>query len=215
MRGATAATGIVAVIRAVRWIAYGGIAAVALAWAGLWLARECGFLPRQVPVATEAIGGPFALVAGDGRVVTDATYRGRWLLMFFGYTHCPDVCPMAMSEISRALDALGPLAQRVQPLFISVDPERDTPAALREFFQALDPRIEGLSGSPAQIADAARAYRVFYRRVGDGPDYTVDHSAVIYAMDPDGVFATHFTHETPGERIAERMRALIGARRPS
>lgn len=202
-------------MRIIRWLAYAGLGAIGLAWAGLWLARECGLWPASHVVAPEMIGGPFQLIAGDGRAVSDADYRGRWRLMFFGYTHCPDVCPMAMTEISLALDALGPLAARVQPLFVSVDPGRDTPAVLRDFFHALDPRIEGLTGTPEQIAAAARAFRVFYRRVGDGPDYTIDHSAVIYALDPDGTFAAHFTHETPGARMAERLRGLIAARRPS
>ena len=196
-------------LKRVRLAAYAAIGLIAGAWGGWWIASACGWLPQPALVATSAIGGPFTLVDQNGRTVTDQTFRGRWMLIFFGYTRCPDACPLALTEMSQALDALGPLAERVQPLFVSVDPERDTPENMRGFFEAFDPRILGLSGSAEQVAAAARAYRAFYRRVDQGSDYTMDHSTLLYVMAPDGRYVTAFTHQTGGEVVGERLRALV------
>jgi protein SCO1/2 len=198
-------------LRAVRVAAFTAIGAIAGVWAGWWIAAACGWLPQPVVSAPVAIGGPFALTDMNGRAVTDQTFRGRWLLVFFGYTHCPDACPLAITEIADALDRLGPLAAQVQPLFISIDPERDTPAELRAFFDSFDPRVLALSGTPAQVAAAARAYRVYYARHGDGPEYSVDHSTLLYVMDPAGRYVAHFTHESGGEAVARRLQTLIAA----
>src|SRR5262249_18324646 len=127
------------------------------------------------------------------------------------YTHCPDACPLALSEMSETLDRLGPLAGRVQPLFVSVDPERDTPDALRGMLESFDPRILGLSGTPEQVASAARAYHAYYERHGDGADYAVDHSTLLYVMDPQGHYVTHFTHTSGADVVAPRLQALIAA----
>jgi protein SCO1/2 len=202
-------------LRAARVAAFAGIGAFGVAWAGWWIAAACGWLPQPVigapAIGSPAIGGPFALTDMHGRAVTDQTFRGKWMLVFFGYTHCPDACPLALSEMSDALDRLGPLAERVQPVFVTVDPERDTPETLRALLDSFDPRILGLSGTPAQVAEAARAYRVFYARHGDGPSYAVDHSTLLYVMDPSGRYITHFTHETGGEAVVQRLQALIAA----
>ena len=137
------------------------------------------------------VGGPFALVDGDGRTVTDRDFRGKYMLVYFGYTFCPDVCPTSLNTVSDALDRLGPKADKIQALFISVDPARDTPQVVKQYAAAFGPRIKGLTGSPAQIEIAGKAYRVYYKehRTGTGPgDYTMDHSSVLYLMGPDGAF---------------------------
>lgn len=159
-----------------------------------------------------SIGGPFALVDQDGRARTDADFRGRYMMIYFGYTFCPDVCPTALSDMIVALDELGPLAAQVQPIFITVDPARDTVEKLKTYVPNFHSRLIGLSGSEAQITAVARAYRVYYAKSEDpkaGSDYLMDHSSVIYLMDPKGRYVTHFNHATAPEKIAERLRELI------
>jgi len=156
------------------------------------------------------IGGPFALIDQDGRAVTDATYRGKWLLVYFGYTYCPDACPTALNDMAAALDDLGPRRAHVQPLLITIDPERDTPAVLKDYTAAFQAGIVGLTGSAAQIAQAAKAYGVYYKREGGtGRDYLMAHSSVIYLMDPAGHFVANFSHETPPETIAAKLREVV------
>lgn len=158
------------------------------------------------------IGGPFRLSAADGREVTDADFRGRWMLVYFGYTNCPDACPTALQDIANALDSLGPEAKRkVAVVFITVDPERDTPAVMRDYVTAFAAPITGLSGTPEQIAAAAKAYRVYYAKhpKADG-GYDMDHSSVIYVMDPRGRFVANFTHETAPDAMAAKLRTLMG-----
>ena len=158
------------------------------------------------------IGGPFALVDQDGDSRTDMDFRGRYMMIYFGYTFCPDVCPTALSDMIAAVDELGPLAERVQPVFITVDPARDTPETLKRYVPSFHPRLVGLSGSQAQITAAAKAYRVYYAKADDpaaGPDYLMDHSSIIYLMDPEGRYVTHFSHGTGPREIAERLRALV------
>ncbi|MBV8169894.1 MAG: SCO family protein [Alphaproteobacteria bacterium] len=164
----------------------------------------------------EPIGGPFALVDQTGARRTDADFRGKILLVYFGFTYCPDVCPTDLQEIAGALDRLGPDAAAVQPLFITLDPERDTPAHLKDYVALFHPRLVGLTGSAAAIKDAARAYRAYYAKVPldgvkqDG-DYTVDHSAFIYLMGRDGGYLGFFPPGTPAELIAGTLRPLVGA----
>ena len=158
------------------------------------------------------IGGPFALVDQDGRTRTDADFRGNYMMIYFGYSFCPDVCPTALSDMIAAVDELGPLGLRIQPVFITVDPERDTPRALKRYVPSFHPRLVGLSGSQAQITAVAKVYRVYYAKVADpaaGPDYLMDHSSIIYLMDPKGRYVTHFSHGTGPQQIAERLRALV------
>ncbi len=166
----------------------------------------------QQPTATNEavpIGGAFTLVDEDGRTVTDQTYRGKWLIVFFGFTHCPDVCPTALNDLALVLDGLGPLAQSVQPLFITVDPERDTPDVMKDYTDAFHPAIVGLTGTPAQVAEAAKVYRVYYRKVPQGDDYTMDHSGITYVMTPDGRFATHFSPNAGVDTMVAKLRTLI------
>jgi protein SCO1/2 len=174
---------------------------------GIWPGGDRPGLPSI------AIGGPFTLETSDGTITTEKTYRDKWQLVYFGYTLCPDACPTALNEIAGALEKLGPLAGKVQPLFITVDPARDTPKVMGEYVSAFDRRIVGLTGTPDEIAAAARAYRVYYAKVADkdAPDgYLMDHSSVIYVMRPgDGRFVATFTHETTADQMAERLKKLI------
>jgi protein SCO1/2 len=156
-----------------------------------------------------SVGGPFTLVDGDGRTVTDRDYRGKWLVVYFGFTFCPDACPTALNKIAESLDALGPDAARVQPLFITIDPERDTPPVMKQYVAAFDSRIVGLTGTPQQIAAVAKAYRTYYQRVGDGPNYTMDHSTGIYLVDPDGRFNSLLPHDLTGQEMAKRLKELL------
>ncbi|WP_237477999.1 SCO family protein [Lichenibacterium dinghuense] len=142
--------------------------------------------------AASGIGGPFALVDGDGRPVTEASFAGEPTLVFFGYTHCPDVCPTTLDAISQTLTALGP-DKRVRALFVTLDPERDTPAVMKDYLSSFDPRIVGLTGSQAAVDKIAHEYRVYAKKVptGDG-GYSVDHTGVVYLMDGRGNFVESF-----------------------
>jgi len=160
--------------------------------------------------APAAIGGPFELTDQAGRTVTDNNMKGRPTLIFFGYTHCPDVCPTSLFEMSEVLRAMGKDADRINAYFISVDPERDTTAAIRDYLSSFDPHLEGLTGSPDQVAKVISAYRVFARKVPmkDG-DYTMDHTALIYLMDRDGKFVAPFNlKRTPEQAAADLKRYL-------
>lgn len=185
-------------------LAPAAVLAVGLAGAGAWLLSA-----EEPPVP---IGGPFRLQDGTGRTVTEQDFRGRWTLVYFGYTHCPDACPMALQNMANAMDLLPPgLRERVALLFITVDPERDTPAVVRDYVSAFHAPITGLSGTPEQVVQVLRAYRVYAAKApGKEGDYTVDHSSILYVMDPRGRFAANLTHEAPPERIAERLKALAG-----
>ena len=156
------------------------------------------------------IGGHFALSTPDGRRVTDTTFRGKWLLVYFGYTSCPDVCPTTLSAMALALDKLGPLADKVQPVFITVDPERDTSKIVGEYVKDFDPRFVGLVGSPQEIGAAAQEFHVYYRvrQLGNN-EYVVDHSSFIYLIDPNGAFVRLLTGDLPGHQLADELRKLM------
>jgi|UniRef100_UPI003703D2B4 protein SCO1/2 len=167
----------------------------------LWLHQ------RQGPT----VGGPFQLVnAATGREVSDQDFRGKWLLVFFGYTHCPDVCPTTLSNIAEAMSQLGPLAEHIQPLFITVDPERDTLPVLIDYTGAFDPRILGLSGSANQIASAAKAYQIYYAKRVIGDDYYMDHTATILVVRPDGSHSASILSTAGPTDITRKLRQLIG-----
>jgi protein SCO1/2 len=155
--------------------------------------------------APAAIGGPFQLTDQSGQTVTDKSMLGRPTLIFFGFTHCPDVCPTSLFEISEVLKAMGGDADRVNAYFISVDPERDTAAAMKDYLSSFDPRLKDLTGSPEQVAKVISAYRVYAKKVPlkDG-DYTMDHTALIYLMDRDGRFVSPFNlNRTPEAAAAD------------
>jgi protein SCO1/2 len=173
--------------------------------ATLWL---LGGLRSAAPPA--AIGGPFQLVDQTGQTVTEKNLQGRPSIIFFGFTHCPDVCPTSLFEMSEVLRAMGKDADRVNAFFVSVDPERDTPAAMKDYLSSFDPHLKGLTGDAKDIAKMTTAYRVYAKKVPlkDG-DYTMDHTALIYLMDRDGRFVAPFNlKRTPEEAAAELKRYL-------
>jgi protein SCO1 len=158
------------------------------------------------------IGGPFTLVGKDGKPVTDQAFRGKYMLVFFGFTHCPDICPAELQVIAASLDELGPKANEIIPIFITLDPERDTPQIVSDYVMNFGPRFVGLSGSPEAIAEAAKAYRVSYAKFQEDPaksDYSIDHSALVYLMGKDGEYVTHFAYGTPAAKIAETLRRYL------
>lgn len=170
---------------------------------------------NRSPTATPAAAAPrfighFALSTTDGRSVTDQSYRGKWLVVYFGYTFCPDICPTALEAISVALQQLGPLADKVQPVFITIDPERDTSAVMANYVKSFDPRIIPLLGTPEQTTAAAKDYHVYYavRKFGDN-GYTLDHSTFIYVIDPSGTFVRLLTSDVPGHQLADELRQLL------
>lgn len=188
------------------------VAILGLAFAGRMVLFDDQAAPGQ-SAALPTIGGPFSLTDHDGRPVTDADYRGQYMLVFFGYTYCPDVCPTALTTMAAAMERLPPEAEkRVTPLFISVDYERDTPEALKAYVSNFHPRAVGLTGSKEQVEAAAKAYRVYYAKAEqkDAP-YLMDHSSIVYLMGPDGKFLTHFNHMTPPEQMAETVAKFVKA----
>ena len=165
---------------------------------------------RRLPPAPSAIGGPFSLTATDGSTVSDQTYAGKWELIYFGYTFCPDACPTALGDISLALEKLGPASAQVKPLFITVDPKRDTRAVLSDYLKSFDPRITGLTGSEAETTATAAAYHVYVKPQPDGGrDYLVDHSAYVYVMDPHGKFVDVIDGATAGDAMAARVQEMM------
>ncbi len=190
-------------------LAVGAVAALALFPA----ARERLLSPLKVTTVGQAlIGGPFTLTDHTGRRVTDQDYRGSFMLVMFGFTFCPDICPSELQLISAALDKLGPKGNRVVPIFISIDPERDNPTQLAMYVKSFHPRLIGLTGTPEEVATAAKAYRVYAKKVPDpksSAGYTMDHSALIYLMGPDGTYRTHFTPGISVDALAERLGKLL------
>jgi protein SCO1 len=178
-----------------------------------WLVLSQGGQGPAVQTSGKAlIGGPFALVDPTGKTVTDQDFRGRYMLVFFGFTHCPDICPAELQVMSAALDALGPKADSVVPIFITLDPERDTQAAMGAYVKNFGPRFVGLTGSSEQIAAAAKAYRVAYSKFQQdktSSDYSIDHSALVYLMGKDGEYITHFAYGTPASQMTETLRRYL------
>jgi protein SCO1/2 len=163
------------------------------------------------PVAlTSTVGGPFSLTDQNAKPVTDQDLKGHPFLVFFGFTHCPDVCPTTLFEVSEILRALGPQAKDVRALFVTVDPERDTPAVLKDYLSSFDPRVIGVTGDPDGIAAIEKSYRVYAKKVPlEGGNYTMDHSAVVYLMDKNGRFVAPFRMKRrPEEAAAEIERHL-------
>ena len=167
------------------------------------------------PPPLEALfGGPFALTGHDGRAVTDRTFRGHFALLYFGYTFCPDLCPTNLLTVAAALDELGPEAERVQPLFVTVDPERDDLPALRDYMAHFGPRFLALRGTPAQTRAVLKAWRIHRRKVpseAGADDYLVDHATLTFLMGPDGKFRTLFPHDTPAAKMAATLRRYLAA----
>jgi protein SCO1/2 len=169
-----------------------------------------GRSPSPIGPAIAAVGGPFHLEDQNGKPVTDADMKGRPFLVFFGFTHCPDICPTTMFDISQVLHKLGKDADRTGALFITVDPERDTPAALKDYLSNFDPHLRGLTGDQAAINAAIKAYRVYAKKVPlEGGDYTMDHTAVVYLMDKNGHFVAPFNLKQTPEAAADELRRYL------
>lgn len=167
---------------------------------------------QETSVGKASVGGPFTLTDHTGRRVTDKDFRGKYMLVYFGFTFCPDVCPTGLQVMAAALEQLGPKAEQITPIFISVDPERDTPEQLAQYVSSFHPRLVGLTGTPEEIQAVAKAYRVYYRKVKDEKstaEYTIDHTSIIYLMDPNGEFVAHFTHATPVDVMVEKLQKVL------
>jgi protein SCO1/2 len=202
-------------LKIVRYAAFALIAVLLVGWGAVWL-RGSGMKLDDLGVAMPggvSMGGPFTLVNTNGETVTDKTYRGRWMLVYFGYTYCPDVCPTELQTMVSALDRVGTLAERVVPIFVTIDPERDTPAALAEYVKLFDERLVGLTGSKDQISAATRAYRVYYARAKakDTTDYLMDHSSFIYLIGPDGGFRALYRQGMGPQELADSLASRIAS----
>lgn len=165
----------------------------------------------QMPAGL-SLGGPFRLVDEQAREVTEQDFAGRWMLVYFGYTYCPDVCPTELGTMAAALDAMPQAAaEQVTPVFITIDPDRDTPNVLADYVQRFHPRLRGLTGTPAQVAEAARRYRVYFARArsADSTDYLMDHSSFIYLAGPDSRVRALYRPETRPEEMAAAIAAQL------
>jgi cytochrome oxidase Cu insertion factor (SCO1/SenC/PrrC family) len=195
---------------------------IGIAGAALGLAAAIALLPdlreRLLPSVGQQvtgkalIGGAFTLTDNTGKHVTDQDFHGKYTLVFFGFTSCPDICPAGLQLIAGALQKLGTKAQLITPIFISVDPQRDTPEKLAAYVKNFDPRLVGLTGTPEEIAAVAKAYKVYYAKVPskERPDnYTMDHTSIIYVMDPKGEFVTHFTPSTSVDDMAAKLDKIV------
>jgi protein SCO1/2 len=222
-------------LRTLRLIAFALLLVIGAAWGIAWFGRAPGesiadaFMRRiaavtglDMPAPSAggiqlaqgvALGGSFSLTDHAGRAVTDRDFAGRPLLVYFGFTYCPDVCPTELGTIAAALDLLGPAGERVTPILITIDPERDTPEALGNYVALFHPRLVGLTGTAEQIAQVARAYRVYYAKVQprDSTQYLMDHSSFIYLVGPDGRVRSLFRPQTSPEAIAAAVTAQLRA----
>ena len=192
-----------------------GVIAAAAA-AGFAIANYSGLLGSQSVVESigmPKVGGPFALVDQDNKPVTDATYRGKVMVVYFGYTFCPDVCPTELAKIATAVDSLGKDADQVAPIFITVDPTRDTPDKMKSYVEQFDKRMIGLTGSADQVSQVAKEYRVYSAKSGDtsGQYYLVDHTSFIYLMDRTGKYSGIARPDDPPEALAASIRDLLKA----
>ena len=186
----------------------------ALGGAALLLITRGTPVPQVATSGKALIGGPFTLVDQSGKTVTDKDFRGRYMLVFFGFTHCPDVCPAELQVMADALGQLGPKAAEILPVFITLDSERDTPQAVGAYVKNFGPNFVGLTGSPEAIAAAAKAYRVSfskfeYKDNNGQSGYSIDHSTLLYLMDKNGEYITHFSYGTPATNMAETLRRYL------
>lgn len=167
--------------------------------------------PDAVASGQPAVGGDFQLVDQDGRPVDQTLLNGKWSLVFFGFTYCPDYCPTTLGTLAAVRQQLGDQAENLQIVFVSIDPARDTPQALKDYLSSdgFPPNVIGLTGTPDQVAQAARAYRAYYQKVGEGEGYTMNHSLTIYLMGPDGRFRSALNHDLGPDRSAEIIRRAM------
>ena len=170
---------------------------------------------RQLPIGSGValVGGPFTMVNQKGETVTDKNFLGKPMLLFFGFTYCPDICPTELQVMAAALDELGSASDDIQPIFVTVDPERDTPEVMANYVSNFGPRFTGLTGTPQQVAEMAGQYRIFYAKLDNPKDpknYLMDHSAIIYLMGPDGKFLKHFSYSTDAKALASGLKQALG-----
>ncbi|MBX9931636.1 MAG: SCO family protein [Methylobacterium sp.] len=184
--------------------------AFALGLVGLVAAAVLILVPGAQQTATSSVGGPFTLTTQDGKRVTERDFTGSAHLVFFGFTHCPDICPTTLQQIGDVLKALGNKGRDTKALFIAVDPERDTPEALKAYLASFDPRIVGLTGTPEEVNAAVKAYRAYVRKVPTkGDDYTMDHTALVYIMDAKNRFVTALNLTRPPEQSAAELAKFL------
>jgi cytochrome oxidase Cu insertion factor (SCO1/SenC/PrrC family) len=172
------------------------------------LVMRHGATPGVTQTGKALIGGPFTLTNQNGERVTDETFRGKYMLVSFGYTYCPDICPAELQLMANAMDLLGPKADQLTPIFITIDPQRDTVSQLKSYVENFHPRMVGLTGTEEEIKKAASAYRVYYAKADNASsatDYLMDHSTFLYLMDPQGEYVTHFPYGITREKLAERI----------
>ncbi|KAB2851702.1 MAG: SCO family protein [Hyphomicrobiaceae bacterium] len=167
---------------------------------------------KSLTTGRALVGGPFTLTSHTGKRVSDKDFAGRYMLIYFGFTYCPDVCPSGLQVMAAAIDKLGPKGQKIVPILITVDPERDTPEQLAKYVGQFHPRLVGLTGSTEEVRQVAKAYRVYYNKVKDEKStagYTVDHSALFLLMDPEGNYAAHFSHGTNVDVMTKRLDEVV------
>ena len=167
------------------------------------------FLNDRKMAETLSVGGPFKLIGTDGQEVTEAALKGKYSVFFFGFTFCPDACPTALNTFSLMMEKLGADADRVQPVFVSIDPARDTPQVMKEYLASFDPRIIGLTGTPEAIAETARIFRVYYKKSGEDEYYLMDHSTAIIVMDPDFHYAGVLNGAMPADEMTTRLQEIM------
>lgn len=216
-------------IRIVRWTASAIVVVILGFWALVWIGGGSPTAPLRrlaslagIPAGEGggvglpdgvSLGGPFTLTDQHGKVVTQADFRGKWMLLYFGYTYCPDICPTELQAITSALQLLGPDGKDLVPVFVTVDPERDTPQVLDHYLKLFSDRLVGLTGTPQQIADIARRYRVYYAKVTpkDSSTYLMNHSSFIYLVGPDGRFRALFQGGIAPADLARELKAKLSA----
>jgi len=195
-------------MKAIRYAAWAMIAVLAAVVGFLLLSGDSG--RKALEVAKIKLGGPFELVRADGTAITDKDISGAPHAMFFGFTHCPEICPTTLYEAAGWLQKLGPDGNRLKIYFVSVDPERDTPEVLKEYVASFDPRITGITGTPDRIAKVLADYRVYAKRVDlEGGDYTMDHTATVYLMRADGSFAGTIAYGENPDTALEKLKNLL------
>jgi protein SCO1 len=206
------------VLRFIRWIATAMVLVIVVSFAvQMVLQKRAGPMPVAITAKTPVanIGGPFTLVDSSGKTVTEADFAGKSMLVYFGYSYCPDVCPYALQLMASALDTLGKDKAKITPVFITVDPERDTPQALAQYITSpsFPEGLVGLTGSPEQIKAVAKAYAVYFKKAGEGDDYAMDHTSAMFLMDSQGKYVAVFTHSSGVDDIAKCLRRHVNGKR--
>jgi protein SCO1/2 len=205
-----------------RFALFASIAALVLAFAAVVFVIWDGRLRHPAPITTVTgtaqVGGPFSLMDQHGNRVTDKDLRGKYWLVYFGFTYCPDICPTTLQEMSEAIERLGPTGEKVVPVFVTVDPERDTVPQMASYAAHFHPRLLALTGTPEEIAAVSKTFRVYAAKVSPegrsvspgSRDYLMDHSSILYLMGPDGKFVSFFSHDADAAAIAEGLRRHLG-----